>query len=199
MKVWRSGETEWVTEQSDDHSLRRRRSTVCSTSDSSPSLSSSSESDQGLSLSLSLYTLSNSLSQCVSGFFLQPFLFLFDCDCKVPKAGLRRRKQLGIALAAVTASESSPSEGEMKSSLLLFPLALLLWMNCLIFFLQARMIRSSVWFSSSPQILSCTSLRISSLVPGENIFYWFSYRHLFNNEVLVPWVVSYFWFGEQLL
>lgn len=60
MKLWRSGETEWVTEQSDDHSLRRRRSTVCSTSDSSPSLSSSSESDQGLSLSL--YTLSNSLS-----------------------------------------------------------------------------------------------------------------------------------------
>ena len=52
---------------------------------------------------------------------------------KLPRAGLRRRKQLGVALAAFTASESSPSEGEMKSSLLLFPLALLLFNPTLIF------------------------------------------------------------------
>ncbi|KAF3540978.1 hypothetical protein F2Q69_00020649 [Brassica cretica] len=43
---------------------------------------------------------------------------------KVPKAGLRRRKQLGIALAAVTASESSPSEGTYDPELrLVFELA----------------------------------------------------------------------------
>ncbi|CAN6998575.1 unnamed protein product [Brassica oleracea var. botrytis] len=43
---------------------------------------------------------------------------------KVPKAGLRRRKQLGIALAAVTASESSPSEATYDPELrLVFELA----------------------------------------------------------------------------
>ncbi|CAG7893469.1 unnamed protein product [Brassica rapa] len=43
---------------------------------------------------------------------------------KLPRAGLRRRKQLGIALAAVTASESSPSEGTYDPELrLVFELA----------------------------------------------------------------------------
>ncbi|CAF2139775.1 hypothetical protein IGI04_006413 [Brassica rapa subsp. trilocularis] len=43
---------------------------------------------------------------------------------KVPRAGLRRRKQLGVALAAVTASESSPSEGTYDPELrLVFELA----------------------------------------------------------------------------
>ncbi|RID75024.1 hypothetical protein BRARA_B02093 [Brassica rapa] len=43
---------------------------------------------------------------------------------KLPRAGLRRRKQLGVSSAAVTASESSPSEGTYDPELrLVFELA----------------------------------------------------------------------------
>lgn len=77
MKLWivssGSNQSRVIEQKPDDNCLRRRRSTIRSSSASSPTLSSSSQSDQGLSLSLSFSLYLISLSQW--SISRLPFLF----------------------------------------------------------------------------------------------------------------------------